>query len=55
MAERTRNTVMTQLHMANLNVAGRNHHLEDNAPLRALQLARREQRRARRAVRRSER
>lgn len=46
---------MTQLQMVNLNVAGSNHCREDNAALRTLELARREQRRARRAARRDER
>lgn len=47
--------MMTQLHLANLNVAGRVHFIEDYAPLRALEMVRREQRMARRAARRAER
>ncbi|WP_157559844.1 hypothetical protein [Nocardioides sp. Soil777] len=43
----------TQLHLANGIVDGRIHSVEDPAQLRNIQLARRDQRRARRAARRT--
>ncbi len=42
----------TQLHLANGIVEGRAHSFEDKALLRTVELARREQRRVRRAARR---
>jgi hypothetical protein len=52
-AERIRNTMSTQLHLAYGIVEGRAFSTEDRALLRTVELARREQRRAARAARRN--